>query len=167
MQPTIKIDGYNELSKLIDGLSASQSKSVVRSALRMASRPIIVSARDKVKGYSKTLASSITVNYQSREGDTIGIGPKKKNQATISGDGIIGATNKRDPWFAHFVEFGVSGVGRFKRAGKKRYRADQPARPFMRPAFDEKKQEVVENMAQSFRVALQNFLKRQGARNVT
>jgi HK97 gp10 family phage protein len=165
MQPTIKIDGYNELSKLIDGLSASQSKSVVRSALRKASRPIILAARDKVGNYSKTLASSITVNYQSREGDTIGIGPKKKGRVIDKGDGVIDATNVKDPWFAHFVEFGVSGVGRFKKIGKKRYRADQPARPFMRPAFDEKKQEVVDNMAESFRIALQNFLKRK-AKNV-
>jgi HK97 gp10 family phage protein len=82
------------------------------------------------------------------------------------GDGVIDATNVKDPWYAHFVEFGVSGVGRFKKAGRVRYRADQPARPFMRPAFDETKHLVLENIKESFRIALDNFLKRRGAKIV-
>lgn len=166
MSEIIKIDGFAELEKTLGELSDPKfAKAMVKSALRRAAKPLIKSARDKVMGYSQTVGKSITVNYQSKDGATIGIGPKRKADRVAYSDADASwliAGSGRDPWFAHFIEFGVSGVGRFKTAkgkgsSKRRYRSDQPARPFMRPAFDETKEEVMSNFGSSIMESLEKY----------
>lgn len=163
----IKLDGYKELDELLSGMGDHiNQKSVVRSALRKAGRPLILSARKKIANYSKTVANSITVNYQNREGDTIGIGPKKKGKWVETEPGIYDGSNVKDPWYAHFIEFGTSGTGRFKKAGRKRYRADMPARPFMRPAWAETQAQVITDFGKTMAEVLQKYIERK-RKNVT
>ena len=175
MAQSIKLDGFAELEKVIEGLSSkSFAKSIVKSGLRRAAKPLIKSARDKVMGYSQTVGKSITINYQSRDGATIGVGPKKKGGQVVAMDGdtafIVGT---RDPWFAHYIEFGVSGVGKFRKrkntkglSGTRRYRDDQAARPFMRPAFDETSEEMVRNFQNEIWESLDKYISKQ-SKNVT
>lgn len=171
MAQSIQLDGFKELEKVLEGLSSkSYAKSIVKAGLRKASKPLIKSARNKVMSYSPTVGKSITINYQSRDGATIGIGPKKKNGQVIMLDSetafVVGT---KDPWFAHYIEFGVSGIGRFRRnkntkglSGTRRYRADQPARPFMRPAFDETKEEIQKTFAQSIWESIEKYANKHG-----
>jgi HK97 gp10 family phage protein len=173
---SIRLDGFEELSKMIEGLSDVASKAVVKSALRAAVKPIIKSARSKVRSYSKTVADSININYISKDGSTIGVGPKKKGFVIENADGTFDLSNIKDPWFAHFIEYGTSGVGRFKgkrsywlgsrgdvRSGrpieKRTYRPDQPARPFMRPAFEENREKILEEFSETVKKALDKYLK--------
>jgi HK97 gp10 family phage protein len=112
-------------------------------------------------GYSPTVGKSITVNYESKDGATIAVGPKRKNDKLVylSGDlAMFAAGTGRNPWFAHFIEFGTSGIGRFKKKGRTRYREDQPARPFMRPAFEETKEEMMENFKTSVWESITKYL---------
>jgi len=169
MAQGIRLDGIKELEKVLEGLSSKPyAKSIIKSGLRKASKPLIKSARSKVMAYSKTVGQSITINYQSRDGATIGIGPKRKNGKVIAIEGdtafVVGA---KDPWFAHYIEFGVSGIGRFRKkkgakafSGTRRYRADQPARPFMRPAFDETKEEIMQNFEKSIWETIEKFVEK-------
>jgi len=175
MAQSIQLDGFKELEKVLEGLSSkSYAKSIVKAGLRKASKPLIKSARSKVMGYSKTVGQSITINYQSRDGATIGIGPKKKNGQVVAMDGdtafVVGV---KDPWFAHYIEFGVSGIGKFRKkkntkglSGTRRYRADQPARPFMRPAFDETQAEIQQTFAKSIWESIEKYVDKHGT-NVT
>lgn len=169
----VELQGFDELEKLLGGLATEAvNKKVVRSALRKAARPVIMAARRKVMNYSKTVGKSITINYQSRTGDTIGVGPKKSGKAVDLGGGEYDISGIKDPWFAHFIEFGTSGIGRFKTLDPKRkkrsrfaqtirrYRADQPERPFLRPAFEETKQQVTNEFGQNVSKAIDDYIKR-------
>ena len=162
MAQGIRLDGFAELEETLTGLSnATFAKSIVRASLRKAAKPLIQSARAKVMGYSPTVGKSITVNYESKDGATIAIGPKRKNDKLVylSGDlAMFAAGTGRNPWFAHFIEFGTSGIGRFKKKGRTRYREDQPARPFMRPAFEETKEEMMENFKTSVWESITKYL---------
>jgi HK97 gp10 family phage protein len=175
MAESIRLDGFKELEKTLEGLSGKTfAKGIVKSGLRRAAKPLIRSARNKVMGYSKTIGKSIMINYQSRDGATIAIGPKRKNGQIIAMDGDMAfIAGGRDPWFAHYVEFGVSGIGKFRKkrnakgiSGTRRYRADQPARPFMRPAFEETKEEMMQNFEKSIWESIEKYVAKHGA-NVT
>jgi len=185
MAQSIQLDGFKELEKVLEGLSSkAAAKGMVKSGLRRAAKPLIKAARDKVMSYSPTVGKSITVNYQSRDGATIGIGPKSKRGQTIAViEDSSFVINVKDPWYAHFIEFGVSGIGRFKgtrsywlgkrgdvRSAKpqqrRRYRPDQPARPFMRPAFDETKEEMIKNFEKSIWESIEKYVDKHGT-NVT
>jgi len=181
MSSYIKLEGEAELQKLLTGLGEEvNNKSVIKSALRRAAKPLIHAARKNVEGTSVTVAKSIDVNYTNREGDTIGVGPiRKLKKNPITGGKII----LRDPWYAHFIEWGVSGVGRFKGTrsswtGKRgdvrsarpeqrrRYRADQPARPFMRPAYAQTAHLIAEDFGKAMKEALDKYIERK-RKNVT
>jgi len=135
-----EIDGYKEATKVLKELDKVTQKKVVLSILRKASRPIINSAKAKVAGTSKRLAKSIRFGQ---------IRSAKKIAGSIKPRG-------KDAWYSHFIEFGTSGIvlkpGGYKRDSDnpafgwvgtiqkgKRYREDQPAKPFMRPAISENK----------------------------
>lgn len=84
----------------------------------------------------------------------------------------------RDAWFAHFVEFGTSGIikkgGGYKResdnpkfakwvgkVGKgKRYRKDEKSFPFMRPAMDETKNITKELINKGFKEDINTTIKK-------
>ena len=53
-----------------------------------------------------------------------------------------GAKNQDDPFYWHFNEFGTS---------------KQAARPFMRPAFEESKEKVLEVVAEKLRAGIEKF----------
>lgn len=124
----IKLEGLAAIEFALENTPKQLHRNVWRKILRRAARPVIEASRRRVMAYSSTVARSITINKWNSDNMGVLVGPKR--------------SKKRDPWYAHFVEFGVSGIGRFKKKGKVRYRPDQPARPFMRPAFDETKDVV-------------------------
>lgn len=146
---SIELQGYEEVMKRLDGLERNVNRRLAYQALRKASRILILSARRKVQDYSKKVSKSISINYQSRERVLIAVGPKR--------------SKKNDPWFAHFIEWGVSGVGRFKRKGRKRYRADLPARPFMRPAFDETQEQILQDFGKSVMAVIDKYVEKKNA----
>jgi len=146
---SIELQGYEEVMKRLSGLEYKVNRRLAFQALRKASRILIVAARQKIQSYSKTVAKSIAINYQSRHQVLVSVGPKK--------------TKTRDPWYAHFIEFGVSGIGRFKGKGKQRYRADQPARPFMRPAYDETHQQIIDDFGKSVMEVIDKYTEKTNA----
>jgi len=146
---SIDLQGYDEVMKRLSGLERNVNRRLAYQALRKASRILILAARQKIQSYSKTVAKSIAINYQSRHQVLVAVGPKK--------------TKARDPWYAHFIEFGTSGIGRFKRKGRVRYRADQPARPFMRPAYDETQEQILEDFGTSVMEVIDKHVQKKNA----
>jgi len=146
---SIDLQGYDEVMKRLSGLERNVNRRLAYQALRKASRILILAARQKIQSYSKTVAKSIAINYQSRHQVLVAVGPKK--------------TKARDPWYAHFIEFGTSGIGRFKRKGRVRYRADQPARPFMRPAYDETQEQILEDFGKSVMEVIDKYVQKKNA----
>lgn len=155
------LDGYNEAKKLLKELDKVTQRKVVLSVLRKSSRPIINSAKSKVRPYSKRIAKSIRFSQ---------IRSAKKIAGSIKPRG-------KDAWFAHFVEFGTSGIvkkdGGYKResdnpvfawVGKikrgDRYRKDQNEKPFMRPAIAEKKGETKRLINKGFIEDIQKLIKK-------
>lgn len=155
------LDGFNEAKKLLKELDKVTQKKVVLSVLRKSSRPIINSAKSKVRPFSKRVARSIRFGQ---------IRSAKKLAGSIKPRG-------KDAWFSHFLEFGTSGVvkkaGGYKRksdnqaftwVGKiargKRYRVDQTEKPFMRPAIAEKKGETKRLINKGFIEDIQKLIKK-------
>ena len=101
-----EITGFKELSKNIDKLSKSFSRSTLRTALRAAGKPVLENAQDIVAVESGDLKMSL------------------KSKATVNraGEGYVDiGVEKGKVFYGHIVESGSS---------------QQSARPFLRPSLD-------------------------------
>lgn len=158
---TIEILGADELNYIFDNLPRHIGRKIILSALRKGANVLIKQARQNIQNFSKTLAKSIgTVTSKNKNSPSVWVGPQRK----------------KGGWFAHFVEFGTVGVKRTTSAGgdrgnkaflwvsrvKKggRYRKDFRARPFMRPAFDVKQNEITGSIGKNLSAAIDSFVKR-------
>jgi len=155
------IDGFKEAKKLLENLDKVTQKKVVLSILRKASRPIIKAAKWRIAPYSKRVAASIRFGQ---------IRSAKKLAGSIKPRG-------KNAWYAHFIEFGTSGIikkgGGYKResdnkqfawVGKlkrgSRFRIDQQAHPYMRPAIDENKVKTKSELNRLFKDDIEKTIKK-------
>jgi HK97 gp10 family phage protein len=133
MQGT-KILGLEQAIRFMQTVGTDREiKTAMRSGMRKASKVVAARAKQLVPKDSGNLRRSIgSVNARD-----------KNNFPAV----ITGARKAKDGWYAHFVEFGTSGIvqkptkGRYKKG--QRYRSDQSPKPFMRPAIDEKQNEAM------------------------
>lgn len=161
MAKVSEIEGYKEAKKLLKELDAVTQKKVVLSILRKASKPMISNAKRRIASKSKRIARSIKFRQ---------IRSAKKVSGSIKPGG-------KDGWFAHFLEFGTSGIikkaggysresdnpafGWVGKLGKgRRFRKDQPAFPFMRPAIDATKNEVDSLINKGFKEDIDTTIKK-------
>lgn len=141
----IKLIGANELQQIFKLLPHKMQRNQFLKALRRAAKPIEQAAKANIGGYSKTIAQNI------------GSFPGKNNKVASIYTGVkVGRKSKgKDPWYSVFTEFGTKGIKRRRKQGYKRtendnskfswfvghikpgnrFRKDQPAKPFMRPAI--------------------------------
>lgn len=156
-----KLEGWEEARELLKDLDRKTRDKIVMIALRKSSKPIVNAAKNNIRGYSKTIASSIRAR-KIRRSKMLGVSIKPGGEKA---------------WYAHFVEFGTSGIvlkaGGYTRESDKdefkwvgmipqggRYRKDQPARPFMRPAIDSKKNVTKELLAKNFKKDIEESVKK-------
>jgi len=146
----IQIKGEAEARAMLKLLPDKMKKKVVMSIFRKSTVPLIREARANIKAYSPSLASSIGNMRGKGKDPLMMVAPRVKGKY------------KKLGWFAHFTEYGTSGIvkksGGYKRAsdnpdfakwvGKvksgSRYRQQQNPRPYMRPAVDAQKGNVAE-----------------------
>jgi HK97 gp10 family phage protein len=158
----IKLLGQKELEQILKKLPDKLTRKFVLASWRKSAKPIINAAKNNIKGYSKSIASTIgNITGRSKKYPTIYVGPRAK-----------AGKNKDKAWLATIIEYGASGtktkssktkrisddpkfawVGKIKRGQK--YRQDQPARPFMRPAILNNQESVKNNFFQEMKVVLQ------------
>ena len=142
--------GVNQVNAIFKALGEKLGRREVKKVFRMGAKPIVVSAKAKVpvsgkkswqtehKHWSKGKETKLVRTHKpgelkrsigtimSKDGFSIYIGPR------------MGTSRANDGWYGHFVEFGTSSTGWGKGI---------PAKPFMRPAWDEKKNEAIDIIA--------------------
>lgn len=146
-----KILGQKEAVDILKDLSTADQKKMLIGVMRKAISPIARDAKANLGGYSKRVAASLKTwqPRSSRQSDNpkLMVGVKSN---------FRGFYDKKDPWFAHMIEYGTEGVKkkgsgrsgpratdqdesffRVRSAATKkgaRYRMNITARPFFKPA---------------------------------
>ncbi len=163
MSNNIKIEGFKEAQQIMKHLPEKLQRNVLLKLERKGTKPLIIAARNNARTISEGMAKSIgNITSKNKKVARILVGPRVKT-----------GKNKKYAWYAHFVEYGVSGIVGYKSptgkgykreysdnpdfipwVGKlkqgERYRTNQPARPFMRPAIDSKKTAVEQKTTKLF-----------------
>lgn len=129
-----EIKGLNDLIAKLNSLPVKLEKKVIRSAVRKGANII----RDKARGYVPVdhgdLKKSITVSSAKYKKGTIAFAIKpRKNKK-----------RNKDIFYGKFVEFGTSKM---------------PARPYMRPAYDEAEREVLETVISDIKSKVDEAIK--------
>ena len=119
-QQTATIDGIKEARKAFKELSDKMQRGVLRSALRASARPVVKDAKARVPVRTGALKKAIGVAV------TV-----KTTEATAS-VGIRRGKRGGPATYAHLPELGTK---------------HSPAKPFLRPALDSKKNAVVNTLA--------------------
>jgi HK97 gp10 family phage protein len=174
----VKLTGFKELADALKELPANISKNVLRSAVGAGAAVVRVEAKNNALAMKKTgtLARSI---YQKQirelsgpEKQTFFVGARSgKLYQKVGKKGV-----NKDAYYARWVELGH--FSRPSKANKKllrkagRFEAQNinlavavesgvihwiPARPFLRPAFDVKKEQAVEAIGQKIAARLQTI----------
>lgn len=136
MADEIQVLGLKEIERTLARLPARLGEKVMRAALRAGAQVIRKDAQSRVPVLQKpdkrrkagTVKKSITIKRSKRDKFGVflgiqGIG-KKQISAFKKGGGRKGSNNPDDPYYWIFLEFGT---------------VNQPARPFLRPAFEAQK----------------------------
>jgi HK97 gp10 family phage protein len=126
MDVEMKLTGFDGLEKALDDLPKATSKNVVRRVLKKRGQPFADTARQLVPVDKGHLKKSITVGTKVAKTQRAEV---KKLQAEGFVTMHIGPG--QDP-AAHLQEFGSS---------------EHPAQPYMRPAWDQNKDSVLDGMA--------------------
>lgn len=149
------MQGVEEIEKVLAGLPGKFGEQVVLKVLRKSAKPLINEAKQRAPKDDGDLQKSIgTISGRGGgKGKQIYVGPKR-------GGGFKG-------YHAHLVEYGTAPRKLDKphvvtiggRTVTITHTGTMPAKPFMRPAFDTKIDEVQEVIATEFRSILQSGFK--------
>jgi len=167
MSEAIRIKGFEEAVKLVEHLPNALQKKVLVQIMKKAAMPVVMTARSMARGSSKRVAKSIKAwEPKGKTDPVVFVGPKFTRKG------------ETDPWFAHIIEGGAKGEGRFtakksgwknkatddkkifrfinaKRKGRQRYRSDQPGRPFMEPAVESHRERITNLFADDLNALIQ------------
>ena len=155
MTGSIRLEGLKELNNALKKLEAKVARKFAREGLKAAALVLRKEMRRRAPKKTGNLRKKIRFRLRQIRG---GLG--------VTGRvGVASPKNKKDKsaFYARFIEYGTSphqipnktvGRGRNKRKNKKKSKfgghvysrvnhPGQPARPFLRPAFESKKQEAV------------------------
>lgn len=162
MSATVEIRGYREIDHLLATLPNALSRKLMFSALRKSGNILVKAARAILKAKTKgkgLLARSIgMVTDTFSTYPAVWIGPRhlagrgahslknsplalKKTKSRIA-SALKGGFQG---WRAHFIEFGT---------------VKQPAKPFMRPAYDQNKDRIIDSIAGNFGDAVHKYMEK-------
>jgi len=170
---SIKIEGYDELIKLMDKMPEAVQRRNVLQIFRHAIKPLIKSAKSKLKmhgsGYSNLARAIGTWNGKSRKSPNLFAGPRVKGRWRDIG------------YMGHWVEYGTSGIKQKNRGTRSwqkteeneafakvvgtlpkgaRYRQDQRPKPYMRPAIDEQMPTVRREIEKQMKFQIERIMKK-------
>jgi len=157
MSGELQLIGDKELRKILEKLPEKVDVRLLNAAGRRAAKPLVRSARRKAPSKTGNLRKSIGTRARRAENgvSTIVIGPR------------TGKRQKFDGWYAHFVEFGTRGIVRYNTKHRKkgqRYKPDNKAKPFMRPAYDQEKANMMKEYEKEVAFVTQKYLDKQAAK---
>ena len=133
----VSVSGAKELGKLLNELPKSLSDQVLRETGKKALQPVVDDAKTIVArqslGPSAKLLNSLEISTVLKVTQR-SYSPKKRGDVFV----YVGASSPKGN-VAHLVEFGTGP--RYHKDGS--YAGVMPAEPFMRPAWDHNKEEVL------------------------
>lgn len=154
-----QIEGLKDLERMLEQLSKSMGKTVLRNALKKAGQPIADAATANVARIDTgALRDSMAVSTKLKRSQKAG-GYRDRTAVNV----FVGPEAKRAP-HAHLVEFGT-GPRFQKKTG--RYTGQMPAAPFMRPAFDATKEKALDIFIKEAAAELLKSVKRLRKRAAT
>lgn len=148
------VTGLRELDEALKNLTRSQSKSVSRQALTKSARPLLTAARAGAKKRSGKLRKSIRISTKLNA-------RQRRMHRDLPGDVTVFVGSSAP--HAHLVEFGTSrhpAGGRYK---GKMHPGTRP-QPFMRPAWDATKMQVLDNLREEMWASIRRQVARTAAR---
>ena len=158
MQRYIDIKGFGAAVEMLKEFQTPQQKKFLLNVMRKALRPIPRDARARLGGYSNRVSRSLRVwqprGARRRENPRLFVGVRSNWR---------GYGDPTDPWFAHMIEEGTTGIKKKSRPSRstgrddesspfrvrlsqmqkgQRFRQDQKARPFFGPAVEANRRRV-------------------------
>lgn len=140
---TFKVVGLKDIEKQLSELKKATAKAVARRALKKAAVPIHDEAKALVPDDPKTGPQDFDLTTTLRIGTRATRGAKHRKQSPV--EVLIGPRSRH----AHLQEFGTSR---------------HPATPFMRPAWDAKKQDALDIVVEAMWSEIEKTVKRQAAK---
>ena len=153
---TGKVEGLAEIVATLKDLPEKLQRKVVRKALAKATKPTLAAARQRCPKDAGLLKKSLgrkTVTYVESGSIVAIIGPRGGFERMVTRRGRSKPEKANPLYYAHLVEFGTkphslaradTKIGRrIANDMKIRMHPGTKARPFMRPAFDSTKGEVL------------------------
>ena len=119
----IRIGGFKELDNAFKTLPNAMSKTVLRSAIKKALKPVLNDARSDVPVDRGDLKESLTINTK--------LGGGQKSEARSGAVTVYMGTSVKQGAVGHLVEFGTSKMR---------------MNPFVRPSWDANKRGVVKTI---------------------
>ena len=154
---SVKIEGLKELQEAMNQLPLEIQKRPLRSAVSAGAKVIVDEAKRLApQGETGNLRKAL-YRYRSRSQSSrgqetflVGVRKGKKNYVDSAKNRRLNRVGKKytvegEAFYWRFVEFGTSKM---------------PARPFLRPAFESKKNQAVETIKNRLAVAIENTAKK-------
>jgi HK97 gp10 family phage protein len=145
---TVKVEGLQQLGEAMRELTEKMNKSIMRSAVRASTKPILTAARSKVSVDTGALKESIQIRRSRRDSHPgyeqwiVGVfkisGGRYANTKANVRSGRVGKEFFIDPptHYGTFIEYGTVKMS---------------PKPYLRPAFDEQKYKAVEIMKEKIK----------------
>jgi len=167
IETSVKIHGAREISAAMRALPPRIERRLLNRSLLAGAKPIVQDARRRAPVLAEpdprrragTVRRAIRAGAVRPQGvtATVYVRVRGLTQSQIrrykqrAAQGKVNASNNpNDPFYWRFIEFGTS---------------TQPARPFLRPAFESRKGEFVQAMINDLRPRMQAEIARLGAAN--
>lgn len=149
MSVKFRLDGAKELDKVLQSLAATTARGVTRRALTRALEPVAEAARGMAPKDTGKLAENIGVSSKLTKSQA------REARGTTSRD--VQTLYVGPQWAsAHLVEFGTGP--RHHKSGK--FVGVMPPQPFMRPAWDQNRQQVLDTLTDEIRAEIEKTLAR-------
>ena len=163
----IKIQGVDELNKILAQLPPHIDKKIIVPGLKQAAKPLVAAIKSRVPVRTGTGQRSVGVITAPGIDPAVLVGPR------------TGKGTKYDGWYLRFIEYGTQprkprtlGKRALRRGGKQKSKLKFNAggqtfyvdttkglspRPFVRPAFDQNKEVIINSMASHVGYAVEKY----------
>lgn len=151
-----------KINYILANMDKRLGKRTIMKALRAGAKPVVVAAKARAPVSNKkawltahghvSKGAQMTRLVKHKAGElkrSIGVIVGRGGWALYVGPRFGNVMRANDAWYAHFVEFGTASTGWGKGI---------TAKPYMRPAWDEKHETTLNTISQELSKVVQNFL---------
>lgn len=149
---SLRLEGAKELERLLAELPASTAGNAARRGMAKALQPVAKAARADAPVDEGDLRDSIGVSSKLTPAQAKEAGRRRRDERVV----YVGPAAPH----AHLVEFGTEA--RFQKNG--RFVGKMTPQPFMRPAWDANRDEVLASLTQTLRIEIEGVMARRAKR---